>query len=59
MGNTAKPQAGNRTVGRVRRVTGDILIALAVLLTAYLCAIMLQRINAVVLKGTYRKIFHN
>ena len=45
--------------GAARRVIGDIMIFLTVLFTVYLSVIMIQRINNVVLKDTYRKIFHN
>ena len=46
----------NRTP-RVRRIIGDILLALAVLLTIDVAALMPARINAVVLKADYREVF--
>lgn len=42
---------------RVARIIGDILVALAFLLTVDVAAVMLRRINAVVLKADYRKVF--
>ena len=39
------------------RALGSLLIALAVAFTAYLCAVMTRRINAVVLKKTYARVF--
>ena len=59
MNKTAKPDAGSRRPGPARRIIGDILILAVVLFTVYLCVVMLRRINTVVLKDTYRKIFHN
>lgn len=41
----------------LRRITGDILLALVVLLTAEVIIVMSARINAVVLKADYRKVF--
>lgn len=54
-----EPSLRSRKPGVARRAIGDTMIVLVLLFTAYLCIIMLQRINAVVLKETYRKIFHN
>ena len=54
-----KTNARSKTVSPARRIIGDTLIVLLLFFTAYLCIIMLQRINSVVLKNTYRKIFHN
>ena len=42
---------------RVRRIIGDVLLVLAVLLTADVTIVMLHKINAVVLKADYREIF--
>ena len=47
---------GNRT-SRVRRIIGDILLILVVLLTADVCFVMPDRISAVVRKADYRDIF--
>ena len=44
-------------VSRVRRIIGDVLLVLAVLLTADVTIVMLHKINAVVLKADYREIF--
>lgn len=44
---------------KLRRWLGNLLLALVLLYTVYLCAVMLHRINTVVLKDTYRTIFHN
>lgn len=44
-------------IGKARRIIGDILIALTVIFTVYLCVIMTHRINTVVLKASYVKIF--
>ena len=44
---------------RMRRIGGDILLALAVLLTADVVIVMLMRINAVVLKADYQNIFRH
>ncbi|MBO4766952.1 MAG: dihydrofolate reductase [Lachnospiraceae bacterium] len=41
----------------VRRIAGDILIALALLLTVDVVVVMLRKINSVVLKADYRKVF--
>ena len=43
---------------RIRRIIGDILLVLAILLTADVIIVMLHKINAVVLKADYREIFH-
>lgn len=43
--------------GKPGRIIGDILIALTVMFTVYLCVIMTHRINTVVLKDSYVKIF--
>ena len=40
------------------RIIADALILFVIIFTVYLCIIMQQRINTVVLKDTYRKIFH-
>jgi len=42
---------------RARRIVGDILLVLAILLIADVVIVMLHRINAVVLKADYREIF--
>ena len=42
---------------KARRIIGDLLLLTAVAFTVYLSVIMLRRINAVVLKNTYVKIF--
>ena len=47
---------GNRSA-HVRRVIGDILLALVLLLTVDVIFVMTARINAVVLKADYRKVF--
>ena len=44
---------------KVRKIAGDILIALVVIFTVYLSVVMIRRINTVVLKDTYRTIFIN
>ena len=41
----------------IRRITGDILIALVVLLTVDVIVVMSAKVNAVVLKADYRKVF--
>ena len=41
----------------LRRIIGDILLALAILLTADIVVVMLRRINAVVLKADYQEVF--
>jgi len=43
--------------GTVRRIVGDVLIALMVFLTIDVVVVMLRKINSVVLKDTYRSIF--
>ena len=43
----------------VRQKIGTILIVLAVAFTVYLSVIMIRRINTVVLKAAYTKIFCN
>ena len=43
----------------MKRVIGTILILLAAAFTVYLCIIMVQRINAVVLKDVYKQIFRH
>ena len=43
---------------RIRRIIGDILLALVILLTADVVIVMLHKINTVVLKADYREIFH-
>ncbi len=48
---------GKRGKTMARRVAGDLLIALAAAFTIYLAVIMTHRINAVVLKDSYVKIF--
>lgn len=40
-----------------RRIIGDILLVLAVLLMAHAVVVMLCKINAVVLKADYQKVF--
>ncbi|MBQ6273241.1 MAG: YdcF family protein [Oscillospiraceae bacterium] len=42
---------------RGRRITGDILLALVILLTADVAVVMLHKINTVVLKADYREVF--
>lgn len=42
---------------KMKRITGDILLVLAILLTADVVIVMLHRINAVVLKADYQKVF--
>ncbi len=42
---------------RARKIIGNIMLILAVAFTVYLSVIMIGRINAVVLKDTYKKIF--
>ena len=42
---------------RVRRIVGDVLVALVVLLMADVVVVMLRKINAVVLKADYQKVF--
>ena len=49
-------KTGNRN-SRAGRIIGDILLALAVLLIADVAFVMPARINAVVLKADYRKVF--
>lgn len=44
-------------IARPRRIIGDILIVLTIVFTVYLCVIMTHRINTVVLKDSYVKIF--
>ena len=44
-------------VSPVRRIVGDILLVLAILLTADVAVVMPARISAVVLKADYRKVF--
>lgn len=41
----------------LRRIIGDILLVLAVLLMAHAVVVMLRKINAVVLKADYQKVF--
>lgn len=41
----------------IRRIIGDILLALVVLLIADVAIVMLRKINAVVLKADYQKVF--
>ncbi len=47
---------GNRSA-RIRRIIGDILLVLFILLTADVIIVMSARINAVVLKADYREVF--
>ena len=47
---------GNRSA-RIRRIIGDILLVLFILLTADVIIVMSARINAVVLKAVCRKVF--
>ncbi len=47
----------NHSVPRARRITGDVLLALFVLLTVSVVIVMTARINAVVLKADYQKVF--
>lgn len=42
---------------RARKIIGNIMLILAAAFTVYLSVIMIGRINAVVLKATYKKIF--
>ena len=48
-----------RKPGKLRKFFGTIFILLSVALTVYMSVIMLQRINAVVLKNSYITIFKN
>ncbi len=50
--------AAMRVPGIARRVIGDALILLALILAILVCVTMLRRIRAVVLKGDYRQVFH-
>ena len=43
----------------MRKIIGDVLIALVVLFTVYLSIVMIHRINTVVLKDVYKTIFRN
>ncbi|MCR5089700.1 MAG: YdcF family protein [Oscillospiraceae bacterium] len=45
--------------GKLRRIIGSILLLFMMIFTVYLSAVMLHRIHTVVLKDTYRTIFHN
>ena len=45
------------TDSRIRKMIGDILLALVVLLSADVIIVMSARINAVVLKADYREVF--
>ena len=49
-------KAGNQA-SRRRRIIGDVLLVLAALLIVDVVIVMLHRINAVVLKADYRKVF--
>ena len=42
---------------RIRRIIGDILLALVILLTADVVIVMLHKILAVVLKADYQEVF--
>ena len=44
-------------VSPARRIVGDVLLALVILLTVSVVFVMTARINAVVLKGDYQKVF--
>ena len=44
-------------ISTARRIIGDVLLALTILLAADVTIVMLQRINAVVLKADYREVF--
>ena len=44
-------------VSRIRRIIGDILLILGILLTADVVIVMLHKINTVVLKADYQEIF--
>ena len=46
-----------RRTTRIRRIAGDILLALVILLTANVATVMLHKINTVVLKADYRELF--
>ena len=46
-----------KRVFRIRKIMGIILLALAIALTADVVIVMLHRINAVVLKADYQKVF--
>lgn len=56
-----EPKEGNMNAGnsssRTRRIIGDILLVLAVFLTVDTVIVMSARINAVVLKTDYQKVF--
>lgn len=45
-------------ISGIRRIIGDILIALVVLLTADVVIVMVRKINSVVLKVDYREVFY-
>ena len=45
------------STSRIRRIIGDILLASAALLTADVVIVTLRKINAIVLKANYQKIF--
>ena len=47
-----------RRTSRIRQIVGDFLIALAVFLFVDVVAVMLQKINCVVLKADYTEVFH-
>lgn len=47
---------GNR-ISRIKRIAGDILLALVAMLTADVIVVMLRKIGSVVLKADYRKVF--
>ena len=50
-------KTANRTP-RTRKIIGDILRVLAILLTANVVIVMLHKINSVVLKADYTKVFY-
>lgn len=58
MATTEKTRVNNHMAKPAGRIIADVLILITVAFTVYLCIIMQQRINTVVLKDTYRKIFH-
>ena len=49
--------AGKEKTMKIRQATGSVLIVLAAAFTVYLSVVMLRRINAVVLKDSYVKVF--
>lgn len=52
-----KDEAGQKKPRAAGRIIGSLFLALVVLFTVYLSAVMLHRINTVVIKGIYKKVF--